>query len=79
VPLFIFSRLVTLNKIAKALNVIVAATAWRTSFDTYRAEEQAAYNALRTDTDWLANRQRYHHAFDRVAINTVRMQDKEPV
>jgi len=43
---------------------IVASAAWRTSFDTYRAEEQTAYNALRTDADWLASRQRYHHTLD---------------
>ena len=51
------------NKAAKIVKIPIVAN-WRTSFETYRAEEQAAYNALRTDAEWLAGRERYHHALD---------------
>jgi len=56
----------SVTKPSKADNTVKnpIVVSWRTSFDTYRAEEQAAYNALRTDADWLATRQRYHHALD---------------
>jgi len=33
---------------------------WRTSFEIYLASATEAYNALRSDTDWVAKQQRYN-------------------